>query len=154
MKNYHTYILETVGSLSKNQIFAEAELYGTALSPCINGATVFYRHHNKVGIFVVSTVFGLPDDSMLSCYEMHVKGGYRPVRTLQNAPKNDLRRNMLMLPDIKGNGGFAFSMFYTEEISPLELLGRTVSVFPKSSRSFYHSEALACGLILPLGAVN
>ena len=127
MKNYHNYILETVGSLSKNELFAEAELKGTALSPSINGATVFYRHHREGGIFVVSTVFGLPDNSILSCYEMHVRAGY-----LSKQPRRDLKRDMLMLPDIKGNGGFAFSMFYTEEISPLELLGRTVSVFPKS----------------------
>ena len=154
MKNYHSYILEAACSLSKNQIFAEAELCGSSICPGINGATVFYRHHRESGIYVVTTAFGLPDNDKTSLYEMHVRGGYFPEATKRSASQNalakGLRRNMLSLPDLHGNGGFAFSVFYTEEIAAGDLLGRTVSIFPKGSSHFNHNEALACGLILPM----
>jgi len=153
MKNYHAYILETVGFLSKKQIFAEAELHGSSLCPSINGATVFYNHGRENGIFVVSTVFGLPDNNKTNSYEMHVRGGYFPEKIKRDESLNALtkgfKRDMLTLPDIRGNGGFAFSVFYTEEVSGCDLLGRTVSIFPKGIPHLHHSEALACGLIMP-----
>ena len=154
MKNYHSYILETVSSIANDLIFAEAELCGSSICPSINGATVFYRHKKEVGIFVVTTVFGLPDSHMTSHYEMNIRGGYFPEAIKRNASQNalakGLRRGMLSLPDIHGNGGFAFSVFYTEEIASSDLLGRTVSIFPKGISRPVHNEALACGLILPV----
>ena len=154
MKNYHSYIIDTVSSLSKNQIYAEAELRGSALCPGINGATVFYRHVRENGIFVVSTVFGLPDCNGTRCYEMHVRGGPFPPPLQRNESLNALasgfKRDMLNLPDICGNGGFAFSVFYTEEIARSDLLGRTIAIFPKGTLYYKSDEALACGLILPV----
>ena len=154
MKNYHSYIIDIVSSLSKNQIYAEAELRGSVLCPGINGATVFYRHVRENGIFVVSTVFGLPDNNETRCYEMHVRGGWFPPPIERNASLNALangfKRDMLSLPDICGNGGFAFSVFYTEEIARSDLLGRTIAIFPKGSLYQKSDEALACGLILPV----
>ena len=154
MKNYHSYILETVGALSNNPAFAEAELCGSPICPSINGATVFYRHPEESGIFVVTTIFGLPDNDRISHYEMHVRGGYFPEPLKRNESQNTLakgfRRNMLSLPDVHGNGGFAFSLFYTEEVSECDLLGRSVSIFHKGVLPSHPSEALACGLILPI----
>ena len=145
MKNYHSYVLEAVSSLSKNQIFAEAELCGTSVCPMINGATVFYRHKSECGIFVVSTVFGLPDNTSVSSYEMRIWGGYLPPIKSRNESHNaiakGLKRHMLSLPDIKGTGAF-------------EILGRTVSILPKDPLHPYKNEALACGLILPFAACH
>ena len=156
MKNHHAYILGIISSLSQNQIFAEADLSGSSICPSINGATVFYRHPKENGIFVVSTVFGLPDNDRICSYEMHVRGGHFPSRLAYNESLNNLARgfsrDMLTLPDIRGNGGFAFSVFYTEEIAGCDLLGRTVSIFPKTASRLAHEEALACGLIMPPGS--
>lgn len=153
MKNYHSYILETVGALSNTPAFAKAELCGSPICPSINGATVFYRHPSENGIFVATTAFGLPDSNKISHYEMHVRGGYFPAPAKRTEPQSTLakgfNRNMLSLPDIHGNGGFAFSLFYTEEFTEYDLLGRTVSILQKSSPS-HTSEVLACGLILPI----
>ena len=154
MKNYHSYIFETVSSLSKSLIYAEAELRGSVICPGINGATVFYRHVRENGIFVVSAVFGLPDDHGTRCYEMHVRGGPFPHPLQRNESLNALasgfHKDMLTLPDICGNGGFAFSVFYTEEIARSDLLGRSIAIFPKGSSSQKPDEALASGLILPV----
>ena len=153
MKNYYSYVLEMVGELSSTPAFAKAELCGSSICPGINGATVFYRHKRESGIFVVTTVFGLPDNSKINHYEMHVRGGHLPKNSQrsesQNAIAKGFYRNMLSLPEIHGNGGFAFSVFYTEEISECDILGRSVSIFKKSQDPPHPSDALACGLILP-----
>ena len=148
MKNYHSYITEILGSLSKNQIFASAELSATPLCPGLNGRVVFYRHPKENGIFVVSSLFGLPDGKGTKRYDVLIRSSRSPPCG-KNPNRGFCKSDAIQLPELSGNSGFAFSVFYTEEISRSSLLGKTVSIFPKSSPCKRSDEALACGLILP-----
>lgn len=134
MKNFHSYISHTVSFLSEEQIYAQAEIKGTDFFPDINGCTAFYRHTHEKGIFVVSAIFGLPDKELghngVCSYEINLV---------------DRQKSSLLLPHICGNGGLAFSLFYTEEIHTNEIIGGTVAIL----RSKNSLEQLACGLILP-----
>jgi hypothetical protein len=148
MKNYHSYITSVLGSISKNQIYASAELLATPLCPGLNGAVLFYRHPTESGTFVVSSIFGLPDGDRTKKYEMMIRGSVphqtsKPIRSFNRACDS------IPLPNVSGNSGFAFSVFYTEELSTCSILGRTISIFEGGSYCHHPSEALACGLILP-----
>lgn len=144
MKNNHSYIAEILTSLSKNQIFASAELRATPLCPGLNGRIVFYKHPRESGIFVVSSLFGLPDGNGTKRYEAI-------IRSSCSSPYDKMQRRSpgLPLPELLGNSGFAFSVFYTEELTSASLPGKTVSIFSKGSPYRRPADALACGLILP-----
>ena len=144
MKNHHSYITEILTSLSKNQIFASAELRATSLCPGLNGRIVFYKHPRENGIFVVSSIFGLPDGNGTKRYDAI-------IRSSCSSPYDRASHQAACtsLPELSGNSGFAFSVFYTEELSSASLPGKTVSIFSKSSLYKRPADALACGLILP-----
>ena len=154
MRNYHSYINQTIGYLSKDQICAQAEIRGSFLSPGVNGATVFYRHARESGFFIVSVIFGLPDNGIKS-YEMCIHGGLCPAFSTDESTRHIARlKDPVLLPDVCGNGGFAFSVFYTEGLCFEDFMGRNVSILTKSTdrKGYYHrsDEQLGCGLILPV----
>ena len=143
MKNHHAYTSEILSCISKNHIYASAELHSTQFCNGVNGSVVFYRHPKEKGVFIVSSVFGLPDGCGTKRYEIVIKSAHQPCDRSAHrcAPKTDYIR----LPELVGNSGFSFSLFYTEEMPHSYLLGKTVTLTQKDS-----CEALAYGLILPM----
>lgn len=150
MKNYHSYISKTVSYISKNQMCAEAEIHGSFLAPGINGGTVFYRHNQEKGVFVVCAIFGLPDEKATRCYKLCVSGGAVPFLHRGANPycKNlrNCKKKIICLPDICGNSGLAFSIFYTEELSADDLVGKSIAIIDK-----FTEQEIASGLIMPIG---
>lgn len=149
MKKYHSYVSESLGLLTKNQLFAVAELRASALCPGINGATLFYSHPKEKGVFVAYLIFGLPDGAKTARYDIHIRGTCAYPYPRNGAYLRACEERILRLPEVCGNGGFAISLFYTEELDKCSLLGKTVSIFQRGNAHAMQKDALACGLILP-----
>lgn len=147
MKNHHAYISEIFEAISKNQIYASAELHSTQFCNGVNGAILFYRHPKENGIFVACSLFGLPDGKGTKRYEIAIKNAHSSCERGYN--RCATRTELLRLPELVGNSGFAFSIFYTEEVPRSVLLGKTVTLFQNNSSSSHSDEAIAYGLILP-----
>lgn len=154
---------ETMTILMRQSPEAQAEIMGSSTYPGIQGSVSFYPLWR--GSLVIVSVSGLPENEKEcseSFFGFHIHEGrsctgngadpfaetgqhYNPGNCPHPAHAGDF-------PPLLGNGGYALSIFYTDQFFPEEIVGRTVVIHSmpddfRTQPSGDSGEKIACGEI-------
>ncbi len=131
-----------INALKRNNYYAKADIIGSSEFPEVRGSVYFYPVAE--GTLVKTELFGLPI-AKLPCEEeifaFHIHEGGRctgdeedPFKDagMHYNPRQCMHPNHAGdMPPIFGNGGIAWSAFYTNRFIPAQVVGKTVIVHEK-----------------------
>lgn len=111
---------------------AYARILGNNTTPDLRGIAYFYRAHRN-SLYVEVEVSGLPENES-GFYGLHIHengdckipfdktgGHYNPT----NAPHPEHAGD---LPPLLGNNGYAYSYFYTNRLTPADIINRSIII--------------------------
>ena len=155
--------ISNLSSVFARRPTALAIVRGEANHSTINGVVRFYKINT--GVIVASEINGLPysdDKCKENIFAMHIHSGeectgnindpFANAMTHYNPENCEHPQHAGDMPPLFGNGGYAFSVFFTDRFSVEEIIGRTVIIHDRAD-DFHTQPAgnsgskIACGQI-------